>query len=149
MVEQLYNTRILRLASSVPHHVRLVDAEFTLKKVSPICGSRIIVDISLIHGKVSAFGQEVRACALGQASASILGANIIGASTAELAAARDQLAHYLAGTGASPQGRFSELEVFAPAIPHRSRHGSIMLAFQAAAEASAEAAVAIAVAHPV
>lgn len=141
MSEQLYNTRILRLAASIPHHARLKVAGCTVQKVSPICGSQVVLDMNMAHGKVADFGQTVRACALGQASASILGSQVIGATAAELALARDQLMAYLTGSGDAPTGRFAELEVFAPAIPHRARHGSILLAFQAAAEASTKSEI--------
>lgn len=134
MSEQLYNTAILRLASAIPHEGRLAYADASATRVSPICGSRVIAHVALgADGGVARFGQEVRACALGQASAAILGAGVIGRTAAELAAARDGLAAYLAGADAVP---WPDLAVFAPARPHRARHPSILLAFDAAAEAA-------------
>lgn len=141
MSEALYNTAILRLAASIPHQARLDAPQASVQRVSPVCGSRVTADLDLDgDGRVARFGQEVRACALGQASASILGANILGRSAGELAAARDGLAGFLKGEDDAPPAGWPGLELFAPARPHRARHGSILLAFQAAAEAAATAA---------
>ena len=141
MSEALYNTAILRLAASIPHQARLDRPQASVQRVSPVCGSRITADLDLDpDGRVARFGQEVRACALGQASAAILGANVIGRTAPELAAARDGLAAFLKGEGAEPPPGWPGLELFGPARPHRARHGSILLAFQAAAEAAATAA---------
>ncbi len=139
MTDQLYNTRILRLAANIPHQSRLADAHTTITKVSPICGSKITVDIRMDDGRVSAFGQEVRACALGQASAAILGAHVLGKTAGELAQARDTLRAFLGDATLKPAGDWAEYDLFTPAIPHRSRHGSIMLALEAAAEAAEKA----------
>lgn len=90
MSEALYNTAILRLAASIPHQQRLSAPQASVVKVSPVCGSRVTVDVELgPDGRVARFGQEVRACALGQAAASLFGAHVIGRSPAELVAARD------------------------------------------------------------
>lgn len=140
MSEALYNTAILRLAASIPHQERLESPQASVRKVSPICGSRVTADLDLDEdGRVARFGQEVRACALGQASAAILGADVVGRTPLELAAARDALAAFLKGEAETP-GDWPGIEVLAPAQPHKGRHGSILLAFQAAAEAAALAA---------
>lgn len=137
MTAALYSRDILRLAASIPHHRRLADAEASVEKSSPVCGSRIIVDLSLDpSGRVAALGQEVRACALGQASAALMGAHAIGRSAADLAQARDALGAYLAGTREDP-GDWPGLAVFAEARRFPARHPSILLAFAAAAEAAA------------
>lgn len=139
MSESLYNTRILRLAASIPHQERLDNPQATVQRVSPICGSRVTVDLDVDEaGRVSRFGQEVRACALGQASAAILGAEVLGKNALELAEARDALAAFLKGQAESP-GDWPGVELLRPAQPHKGRHGSILLAFQAAAEAAAAA----------
>ncbi len=141
MSEALYNTRILRLAASIPHQARLDQPQASVTRVSPICGSKITVDLDLDSaGRVARFGQDVRACALGQASASILGTQVLGLSPAELAAARDALAAYLRDDDAALPADWSALELFAPARPHKARHPSILLAFDAAAAAAADAA---------
>ena len=139
MTAALYNTTILRLATAIPHQSRLAAPDGTSERRSPVCGSRITIDVALDeNGRVRALGQEVRACALGQASASLLGANAIGRTPAELAAARDALTAYLAGEADGP-GDWPGLDIFAPARPHSARHASIRLAFEAAAEAAARA----------
>ncbi len=135
----LYNAKILRLATSIPHQQRLADPQATVEKRSPVCGSRVTVDVAVDdRGRVAALGQEVRACALGQASAALMGEHAIGRSPAELAAARDALTAFLAGERDDP-GDWPGLEVFAPARPHGARHASIRLAFEAVAEAAANA----------
>jgi len=135
----LYNTEILRLAATIPHQQRLADAMGTSEKRSPICGSRVTVDVNTdAQGRVSDLGLLVRACALGQASSSLLGAAIIGKTAAEIAAARDQLAAWLGGTGPLPA--WPGFALFTPALPHSARHASIRLAFEAAAEAADTAA---------
>jgi NifU-like protein involved in Fe-S cluster formation len=139
MTEQLYNTRILRLAASIPHQQRLPHPQATSQKHSPICGSKVTVDVMMEHGTVAQFGQEIRACALGQASASILGAQVIGCTAGELAQTRDTLRAFLQSGGPAPSGKFAELALFEPAIPHRARHASILLCFEAAAEAAMKA----------
>ncbi len=139
MTGQLYNTRILRLAAAIPHQARLALPQASVQKHSPICGSRVTVDVVMAHGKVAQFGQEVRACALGQASASILGAHVIGRTADELAQTVDALRAFLQSGGDAPSGVYAELELFGPAIPHRARHASILLSFEAAAEAAAKA----------
>ena len=132
----LYNSTILRLAASIPHQQRLAAPQATVERRSPVCGSRVTVDIALDdEGKVAEVGQEVRACALGQASASLLGQAVLGKTVGELEAARDALTAYLAGKRDDPGG-WPGLDIFAPARAHSARHASIRLAFEAAAEAA-------------
>ncbi len=139
MSAPLYNAEILRLAASIPHHERLADAMATAEKRSPICGSRVTVDVAVDdEGRVSAVGLLVRACALGQASSSLLAANIVGRSPEELAAARDAVTAWLAREGEAPD--WPGMAVFTPAIDYTARHPSIRLAFEAAAEAAQAAA---------
>lgn len=141
MSDTLYNTAILRLASEIPHAGRLPDAAASAVRASPICGSRVVADVTLgDDGRVAHFGQEVRACALGSASAAILGAGVIGRTPQQLAAARDALAAYLAGSTDAPPADYPDTALFAPARAYKARHASIRLAFEAAAEAAARAA---------
>ncbi len=136
--ETLYNQQILRLAASVPFDSRLAEPHGSSEKRSPVCGSRVTVDVSLGEdGRVAEVGMRVRACALGQASAALMAANVVGRTPEELAATRDALAVWLAGEGPVPD--WPELDIFAPALPYTARHPSVRLAFEAAAEA-AEAA---------
>lgn len=136
MSAPLYNTEILRLAASIPFNERLADPMATVEKRSIVCGSRVTVDVMVDgEGRVSAVGLLVRACALGQASSSLLGANMIGRTPEELAEARDALTLWLAQGGDAPE--WPGLAIFTPALPHTARHASIRLAFEAAAEAAA------------
>ncbi|HEX8528165.1 iron-sulfur cluster assembly scaffold protein [Allosphingosinicella sp.] len=139
MTAALYNRDILRLAASIPHLGRLEAPQGSAERSSPVCGSRVAVDVALDReGRVEALGQEVRACALGQASASLMGANALGRTAEDLAEARDSLSAFLAG-GRDDPGDWPGLEVLAPARPFAARHASILLAFEAAAEAARKA----------
>lgn len=136
MSEALYNTRILRLAASTADAARLTDPQGSATKVSPVCGSKVTADLDLDDvGRISRFGQEVRACALGQAAAALVEADIIGKDGAALVVARAELADWLAARSEAVPG-WPGMEVFAPARPHRARHPSILLAFDAAIEAA-------------
>jgi NifU-like protein involved in Fe-S cluster formation len=139
MATTLYSRDILRLAASIPHHRRLDHAQASVEKSSPVCGSRIVVDVAVDgEGRIVALGQEVKACALGQASAALMGAHALGRTGAELAEAGDALTAYLAGTRLDP-GPWPGLDVFAEARRFSARHPSILLPFKAAAEAAARA----------
>ncbi len=135
MSAPLYNAEILRLAATIPHHERLPEPMATAEKRSPICGSRVTIDVAVDDdGKVSEVGLLVRACALGQASSSLLASNILGRTPAELAAARDALTAWLAREGDAPD--WPGMDIFTPALDYTARHPSIRLAFEAAAEAA-------------
>ena len=139
MSAPLYNAEILRLAATIPHHERLPEPMATAEKRSPICGSRVTIDVAVNdEGKVSEVGLLVRACALGQASSSLLASNILGRTPAELAATRDALTAWLAREGDAPDG--PGMDIFTPALDYTARHPSIRLAFEAAAEAADTAA---------
>jgi NifU-like protein involved in Fe-S cluster formation len=140
VTEPLYTRDILRLAASIPHLGRLSEPEASVAKRAPVCGSQITMDLVLDGaGRVAALGQEVKACAFGQASAALLGAHILGRSPEELAEARDALAAWLDGTRNDP-GIWPGLDILASARRLSARHGAILLPFQAAAEAAALAA---------
>ncbi len=139
MTAALYNRDILRLAVSIPHQGRLTAPQASAERRSSVCGSRVVVDIVLdAEGRVAELGQEVRACALGQASASLMGAGALGRSGAELAAARDTLRDYLTGARDDP-GSWPGIDILCDARPYAARHGAILLPFEAAAEAAARA----------
>ncbi len=139
MTPPLYNKEILRLAASVADRPRLASPCATAERRSPTCGSRVIIDISVDDdGRVTEFGQEVRACALGQASAVLLGRGIIGRSAPEILLTANILRAFLAAESDNPSN-WPGLDIFAPARPHRARHASILLAFDAAAEAAQRA----------
>lgn len=138
MNDTLYNDAILRLATDNPIDERLAEPQGTSERRSPICGSRVTVDVNLgADGRVSEAGMLVRACALGQASSSLLAAHVLGRTPAELAAARDALTAWLAREGELPD--WPGLDVLSPALDYHARHASIRLAFEAAAEAAERA----------
>ncbi|WP_066480004.1 MULTISPECIES: iron-sulfur cluster assembly scaffold protein [unclassified Sphingomonas] len=138
MSAPLYNARILRLAASIPHHAPLADPMAVVERRSPVCGSRIGVEVRVdAAGRLTALGLDVGACALGQASAALMAAHAIGRRADELAAVRDALAAWLAGEGALPD--WPELELFDAARAHVARHASIRLPFEAVAAAAAQA----------
>ncbi|UWQ23233.1 iron-sulfur cluster assembly scaffold protein [Leisingera aquaemixtae] len=137
---KLYSTRILALAADIPHLGRLDSPDATVKKRSPLCGSTVTVDIRVEDGRITDFGQDVKACALGQAAAAVAGANVIGRTLAEVETARDQLKAMLTQDGPVPQPPFDGLEVLQPAREFKNRHASIMLALDATLEAMQTAA---------
>ncbi|WP_170413075.1 iron-sulfur cluster assembly scaffold protein [Ruegeria atlantica] len=136
---KLYSGRILALAADIPHLERLENPDATVKKRSPLCGSTVTVDVKVQDGRVSDFGQDVKACALGQASASVVGSAVIGTTRAQIETARDQLSAMLKKDGAAPDAPFDGLEVLMPAREYKNRHASILLALDATAEAMEQA----------
>ena len=136
---KLYSQRILALAASIPLTERLDQPQVSARRRSPLCGSTVTVDLNLEGDRIAAFGQDVRACALGQASASILARHVIGAGRDEIARARDALAGMLKAGGPAPGAPFEELEVLMPARDYRNRHASILLAWDATLAAFDEA----------
>lgn len=132
---KLYSTRILGLAADIPHRVRLDAPDATAKRRSPLCGSTVTVDLALDDGVIKAFGQDVKACALGQAAASVVGHNIIGCTQPQVRAARDQLQDMLKSGGPAPDAPFEGLDVLGPAAEHKNRHASILLALDATLDA--------------
>lgn len=131
----LYSTRILALAADIPHHARLESPQATVRKRAPLCGSTVTIDMDVSDGKVSAYGQDIKACALGQAAASVVSSVIIGQDRAAILLARDQLRDMLNGSETTPAAPFEDLKVLAPARDYKNRHGSIMLALDTALEA--------------
>jgi len=136
---KLYSGRILALAADIPHLGRLPAPTGTARKRSPLCGSTVTVDLVMKAGRVAEFAQDVKACALGQASAAVLGGVILGRSRAELEAARDALRAMLKEGGPVPAAPFDGYEVLIPAREYKNRHASILLALDAACEAAAMA----------
>jgi NifU-like protein involved in Fe-S cluster formation len=136
---KLYSQRILALAADIPHLGRLEHPQASVKRRSPLCGSTVTVDLTMKDGRIEDFAQDVKACALGQASASVVGANVIGRTRGEIEAARDALKAMLKEDGPTPPAPFDGLEVLRPAKDYRNRHMSILLALEATAEAMGEA----------
>jgi len=134
-LEQLYSGRILALAADIPHTGRLDAPQASVKKRSPLCGSTVTVDLAIDGERIVEFAQNVRACALGQASASVLGAHVVGLPRATIAAGRDALFAMLTEDGPTPRTPFEALETLRPAAAYRNRHPSILLAWDATLEA--------------
>ena len=132
---KLYSGRILELAASIPHQGRLAAPTGTARKRSPLCGSTVTVDVVVADGRIAAFAQYVKACALGQASASILGRVVLGRSLAELQTARDALRTMLKDGGPFPPAPFDGYDVLIPAREYKNRHASILLALDAVCDA--------------
>ncbi len=128
---KLYSGQILQLAGSIPHLGRLAQPSGSAKLRSPVCGSTIGVDVVVADGRITDFAQEVRACALGQAAASVLGRVVIGRNRAELAQARDEVTALLTANGPVPQPPFGGFEVLRAAKDYKNRHASILLALNA------------------
>ena len=136
---QLYSRRILALAASIPHVGRLANPDGSANKRSPLCGSTVTVDVALDGDRITDFAQDVKACALGQASASVLGAVAIGRSRTEIQTARDALKAMLKDGADAPGAPFDGLEALRPARDYKNRHASIMLAYDATLAAIDEA----------
>ncbi|MGH1369086.1 MAG: iron-sulfur cluster assembly scaffold protein [Maritimibacter sp.] len=136
---KLYSKTILALAADIPHAGKLDAPETRVKKRSPLCGSTVTAEVVMKDGKISEFAQTVRACALGQASASVLGAQAIGLDHDRLLKGRAELAQMLIHDGPTPSAPFEGLEVLRPARDYKNRHPSILLAFDALLEAMEEA----------
>lgn len=134
MIGAIYTDRILDAAGSIPAAKRLAAPDASAKKVSRVCGSEVEVDLILKDGKVAEFGMEARACALGQAAASIVARNIVGATAAELYRLRDEMRAMLKEGGPPPSGdRWKDLAALAPVRDYPQRHASAMLVFEAVA----------------
>lgn len=136
---KLYSGRILALAADIPRAVRLASPSASAKRRSPLCGSTVTVDVLVEDGIIRDFGQDVKACALGQAAASVLGSVAIGRTLAEIETARDQLKAMLTEGGPVPAPPFEDYAALEPARDFRNRHASIMLAIEATAEALSKA----------
>lgn len=134
----LYSGRILAMATDMPRTARLAAPDATARKRSPLCGSTVTVDVVVTSGKVSDYGQDVKACVLGQAAAAVIGAQIVGLTPDQIRKGRDQLHAMLKDDGPVPETPFDALEVLHPARDYKNRHASIMLAFDATLAALAE-----------
>ncbi len=138
-VTKLYTQRILELASNIPLNSRLEHFQGSSKVRSPLCGSTVTVDLVVKDGLISDFGQDVKACALGQATASIVGSRIIGRNFGEVSKARDQMEAMLKKNGGPPGVPFEELKILYPAKDYKNRHASILLVFDATLNAFEDA----------
>ncbi|WP_300574514.1 iron-sulfur cluster assembly scaffold protein [Phenylobacterium sp.] len=139
MIDDLYSARLLKLAANMPRAGRLAQPDGTSEKVARLCGSRVVVDVALDGDRVIDFAQDVKACALGQAAAAVLGTHVVGASLAEIEMARDAFRAMLKDGADAPVGRFSDLSMLAPVKDYPARHASTLLAFEATVDAVRQA----------
>jgi NifU-like protein involved in Fe-S cluster formation len=131
MFDDIYNRKILELAANIPRLGRLEAPQASAEAHSRLCGSSIIVDLSLNDGKVADYAQDVKACALGQAASSVMGRHIIGATPQELRSLRETMRRMFKENGPPPQGRFADAGVLEPARDYKARHASMLLVFEA------------------
>jgi NifU-like protein involved in Fe-S cluster formation len=135
MIDDLYSARLLKLAANMPRAGRLPQPDGTSEKVAKLCGSRVVVDVVLDGDRVVDFAQDVKACALGQAAAAVLGTHVVGAALSEIEMARDAFRAMLKDGADAPVGRFSDLSMLAPVKDYPARHASTLLAFEATVDA--------------
>ena len=130
-MDDIYNTKILEFAANISAIGRLDAPDATAKAHSKLCGSTVTVEVVLNRGFVSAFAQDVKACALGQAAASIVAKNVIGATPDEVRSARGQMFKMLKENGDAPTGRFADLKYLQPVRDYKARHASTLLTLDA------------------
>ncbi|MCB4768255.1 iron-sulfur cluster assembly scaffold protein [Ancylobacter sp. Lp-2] len=135
MINDVYNRRILELAADIPRLGRLDSPDATATAHSKLCGSTVTIDLSMKEGVVTDFAHEVRACALGQASSSIMADHVVGATADELREVRDVMRRMLKENGPPPEGRWAELAVLEPVRDYKARHASTLLTFDAVVDA--------------
>jgi len=138
-LSEIYNQRILELSANIPRTERLADADATATAHSKLCGSTVTVDLKLAGDRISAFGQTVKACLLGQAAASIMAHNIVGSDAGELRAVGATMRKMLKANGPPPTGRWADLAVLEPVRDFKARHASTLLVFDAVETALAAA----------
>lgn len=135
MLSDVYNKRILELAANIPLLDRLPAPDATARAHSKLCGSTVTVDLTMDGDKVTGFGHEVKACALGQASSSIMARHVIGATAEELRDVRERARAILKENGEPPDGKWADLAVLVPVRDYKARHASTMLTFDAVVDA--------------
>jgi NifU-like protein involved in Fe-S cluster formation len=135
MINEIYNRKILEFAADIPRLQRLVAPGATAVAISRLCGSKVTVDVAMANGVVSDFGHEVKACALGQASSSIMARHVVGSTPEELRQVRSQMYAMLKENGPPPQGKWADLEALMPVRDFKARHASTLLTFDAVVDA--------------
>ena len=135
MLSDVYNKRILELAANIPLLERLPAPDATARAHSRLCGSTVTVDVTMDGDVVTGFGHDVKACALGQASSSIMARHVVGSTAAELRGVRDQARAILKDNAEPPVGKWADLSVLVPVRDYKARHASTMLTFDAVVDA--------------
>jgi NifU-like protein involved in Fe-S cluster formation len=140
VISEIYNQRILELAGNIPRLGRLANPDATAKAHSRLCGSTVVIDLCVKDGRVVDFAHEVRACALGQASSSLMARYVVGATAEELNELRGLMTRMLKANGPPPDGKWAEFAVLEPVRDYKARHASTLLTFDAVADALAQIA---------
>jgi NifU-like protein involved in Fe-S cluster formation len=135
MLEHIYNKKILEFAADIPRLKKLERPDATAVALSKLCGSKVTVDLAMNEGVVTDFGHDVKACALGQASSSIMARHVVGSSADELKSLRQQMYAMLKDNGPAPKGKWKDLEVLMPVRDFKARHASTLLTFDAVVDA--------------
>ncbi|MFZ9502212.1 MAG: iron-sulfur cluster assembly scaffold protein [Beijerinckiaceae bacterium] len=135
MINDVYNTRILELAADIPRLGRLPAPQASATAHSKLCGSTVTVDVCLAQGRVSDFAHDVKACALGQASSSIMARHVVGSTPEELRALREQVRRMLKENAPPPAGKWADVAVLEPVRDYKARHASTLLTFDAVVKA--------------
>jgi NifU-like protein involved in Fe-S cluster formation len=135
MLNEVYNGRILELAGNIPRLGRLADAHATATAHSKLCGSTVTIDLKMNGGVVTDFAHQVKACALGQASSSIMARHVVGSNAGELREVREAVRRMLKENGPPPSGKWSDIAVLEPVRDYKARHASTMLTFDAVVSA--------------
>ncbi|MDE1158682.1 MAG: iron-sulfur cluster assembly scaffold protein [Neorhizobium sp.] len=134
-MDDIYNSKILEFAGNITRAGVLSDADAVSEKHSRLCGSKIRIFLKMDHGTVTDFSHEVKACALGQASSSVMARHVVGATADELRQARADMLAMLKDGGEGPSGRFEEMRYLKPVKDYKARHASTMLTFDAVVDA--------------
>jgi NifU-like protein involved in Fe-S cluster formation len=134
-LEDIYSDKVLELSANMPLTARLANPDATATAFSKLCGSRITIDLTMVDGVVTEYGQEVRACLLGQTSASVMGRNIIGSTPEELRAVGEIMRRMLKNGGKPPDGRWADLAILEMVRDYKARHASTLLVFDAVEDA--------------
>lgn len=142
MLSDLYNEKILAYAANIPRLGRLEHPDASATHRSRLCGSQVTVDVKMEDGRVADFAHDVKACALGQASSSIMAQNVIGLTVPELEELEREMIAMLKEEGPPPSGKFADFACLAPVAAHKSRHASTLLTFGATLEAARKASLA-------
>ncbi len=138
MLNEIYNKQILQFAADIHHLGRLDGPDASATAHSKLCGSKVRVDVSMQDGRVSDFAHDVKACALGQASSSIMARHVIGSTGDELREVRQQMTAMLKEDGPPPDGKWADLEILQPVKDFKARHASTLLTFDAVCDAVAQ-----------
>ena len=135
MIDDIYNSKILDFAGNIERTGRLDNPDASAKAHSKLCGSTVTIDLKMDDDVVADYGQDVKACALGQASSSIMARHIVGATAQELRDVREKMIAMLKADGPAPEGRFADLQYLMPVKDYKARHASTLLVFDAVVDA--------------